>query len=228
MKSILAVVLTLLSFSVQALELDQIKPKKNLKIGVYIGTFDPPHIGHQRVAQEAAKQGLVDYVVFIANDRAFHKPNATPFLIRHQMTRAIFAKDPKVIAPKLFKSNNALIQDVVAYIRHHYPQATLHGMLGTDIASISGEIYDHEKYWMDLLDGFIVNKRGGYDAASIPAIVAGKPVRTFEANDGGWSSTKIREMVKSGAGDVPLAPQVLNIVKELGLWLSVKECSALF
>lgn len=228
MKFFVAVALTLICLSTQALELEQIESKKDLKIGIYIGTFDPPHIGHQRVAQEAVKQGLVDYVVFIANDRAFHKPNATPFLIRHQMTRVIFANDPKIIAPKLFRSNNALIQDVVSYIRHKHPQSTLHGMVGTDIASISGEIYSHEKYWMDLLDGFIVNKRGGYDATLIPSAVAGKPVRTFEAHDGGWSSTKIRDMVKGGESEIPLAPKVLKLVNDLGLWVSTKECAAVF
>lgn len=228
MRLVLSLLLILVSSAAFALELNQMTPKKDLKVGIYIGTFDPPHIGHQRVAEEAVKQGLVDYVVFIANDRAFHKPNATPFLIRHQMTRSIFAKNPHIIAPQLFRSNNALIQDVVSYIRHHYPQATLHGMLGTDIATISHEIYDHEKYWMDLLDGFIVNKRGGYDAALIPAVVAGKPVRTFEAHDGGWSSTKIREMVQSGAKEIPLAPSVLKIVREFGLWQSVKLCAQVF
>ncbi|MBF0498643.1 MAG: nicotinate-nicotinamide nucleotide adenylyltransferase [Candidatus Riflebacteria bacterium] len=59
------------------------------RVGIYLGTFDPPHCGHIRVALEAQSRLKLDYIYMIPNYSPRHKPGATAFSARFEMIRLV-------------------------------------------------------------------------------------------------------------------------------------------
>jgi len=55
------------------------------KIGVFFGSFDPPHLGHMETASAAMEKFGLDRVVFIPNRMPLHKPNITNIGTRLEM-----------------------------------------------------------------------------------------------------------------------------------------------
>lgn len=216
----------LLSFSAQV---SDIPKDREVRIGVYIGTYDPPHEGHRIVAEAVAQAGLVDFVLFLANDNSHHKPNATPFLIRKKMTELI-AEDSKFLIvpeykkhPTLFYTETSLIE-----IQKLYPRVRFFGMMGTDVAARMDVIYPDQKYWMGRMEAFIVNEREGQENLKYEPSVDGKPMISFTAHEGGHSSTAIRDLVRAGAESIPLSPKILELIKEYHLWQPEPSCRILF
>jgi nicotinate-nucleotide adenylyltransferase len=65
-------------------------------IGVFGGTFDPPHIGHLILAAEALSQLQLDRVLWVVTPEPPHKPNLpiTNVYQRIEMTRRVIANNP--------------------------------------------------------------------------------------------------------------------------------------
>lgn len=68
-----------------------------MHVGVFGGTFDPPHIGHLIIAQEAYEQAHLDRVVFMPAPAPPHKHGLllSPFPLRLAMVRAAVEGDPR-------------------------------------------------------------------------------------------------------------------------------------
>ena len=67
------------------------------KVGVLGGTFDPPHLGHMAVAQDAVEGLGLDRVLLIPAQRSPHKdsPPEAPGPERLRMLREAVAGDPR-------------------------------------------------------------------------------------------------------------------------------------
>jgi nicotinate-nucleotide adenylyltransferase len=67
-----------------------------MRIGVFGGTFDPVHLGHLILAEQAREQGRLDQVVFVPAARPPHKRESpiTPFRQRVEMLQFAVAGQP--------------------------------------------------------------------------------------------------------------------------------------
>ena len=67
------------------------------RIGIFGGTFDPPHIGHQILAMEASAQLRLDKVLWVLTPDPPHKvgKNITHIDIRKVMVSAAIDEDPR-------------------------------------------------------------------------------------------------------------------------------------
>ncbi len=68
-----------------------------MKICIFGGTFDPPHIGHLLIAQTICEAENFDKIIFIPANISPHKRNvnATPVELRHQMLESAVASNPR-------------------------------------------------------------------------------------------------------------------------------------
>lgn len=66
-----------------------------MRVGVFGGSFDPPHVGHLIIAQEAWEQAGLDLVVFLPSPSPPHKDERflSPFPVRMAMVRAAVEGD---------------------------------------------------------------------------------------------------------------------------------------
>ena len=67
------------------------------RLGIFGGTFDPPHLGHLILAAEAYTQCRLDRLLWVLTPHPPHKPNQviTPLDIRLEMVRACLADAPE-------------------------------------------------------------------------------------------------------------------------------------
>ena len=63
-------------------------------IGLFFGSFDPPHIGHLDLVNTAIGQGIVDVVTVIPAYQNPCKPKSAPFKTRVEMCKYLFFFGP--------------------------------------------------------------------------------------------------------------------------------------
>jgi nicotinate-nucleotide adenylyltransferase len=74
-----------------------------MRIGVFGGTFDPPHIGHQILAAEALEQLELDQVFWLVTPFPPHKKLdlITPLIHRFRMVELVVNDDPRFILSRI-------------------------------------------------------------------------------------------------------------------------------
>jgi len=227
------ILLGLLVFTLDltAKSVDQIPNHQSMRVGVYVGTFDPPHAGHIRVAQKALDLGLLDYVLFFPNDKTSYKPTATPFHLRFEMSSISVQSHKKIFVPMPRRGSIlGYITDTLLELKRAKPNIQLVGMMGTDVAEIVLEIPLERKQWMQLVDYFLINERDGYNQKNIPLRLEGKSVMTYNAHDGGLSSSEIKKMMATGSRDISaqIQDEVLKLIKSYHLFSGQKSCRLVY
>lgn len=67
------------------------------RIGIFGGSFDPPHVGHVLAVKYILSIGAVDEVIVVpVFEHAFHKP-LTSFEVRMSLVELAFLGEPKVL-----------------------------------------------------------------------------------------------------------------------------------
>jgi nicotinate-nucleotide adenylyltransferase len=175
------------------------------KVAVYVGTFNPIHEGHMRVAQGAIKKLGFDEVVIVPTANPSHKTNVASLKDRSAMVKARVAGDKKI---NLYTGDssvgfNALLRGIQKQ-RGSRPVTLLTGQ-------------DSFKAWKGSItaklpfDVAVFTRGKKVKAPVIPKAVRHK-VKVVRNRDDGVSSTQIRE--KLGQGGVPSSKQLHPVVRD--------------
>ena len=78
-----------------------------MKIGVYVGSFNPPHKGHKKIANHLVKNKYVDKVLIIPTSNYWNKTNLVN--LEHRLNMLNF-----------FKTDNIIINDTLNNIEYTY------------------------------------------------------------------------------------------------------------
>lgn len=110
-----------------------------MNIGVYGGTFDPPHWGHITAARAAMEQLGLDKLVLIPDRVPPHKAlpegSASPEqrLEMATLAAAELGKRAEVSDRELRRSGPSYTSDTLAALRREYPEDTLWLLMGSDM-----------------------------------------------------------------------------------------------
>jgi nicotinate-nucleotide adenylyltransferase len=107
------------------------------RVGIFGGTFDPPHLGHLVAASEAAVRCGLDEVVFVPTGDPWQKNHRTITDAAHRlaMTRLAVEPDPRfrVSTCDVDRPGHTYAVDTVADIRAEYElPVELHFIIGAD------------------------------------------------------------------------------------------------
>lgn len=107
-----------------------------MRIGVFGGTFDPPHMGHLIVASDACDALELDRMIFIPAADPPHKRGAVvaPPAIRLRMVRAAIAGDSRFEADdiELRRGGVSYTVDTLRELTRRNPGAELYFLVGAD------------------------------------------------------------------------------------------------
>ena len=108
--------------------------KKNIKVGVLGGTFDPPHIGHLNIAKFALKKFKLNRLMWIVTKRNPFKNK--PYLkikTRIKLSKKITDKEKKIIV-RYFddKIKTSSTFDLLNYIKRKQKNTKLYFLIGAD------------------------------------------------------------------------------------------------
>lgn len=77
-----------------------------MKIGIFGGSFNPPHKAHFQIAKEILNQGLVDRIIFVPTGNRYNKKDLIPNKYRYEMLKMMTRKEKISLSPILSKSIN--------------------------------------------------------------------------------------------------------------------------
>jgi nicotinate-nucleotide adenylyltransferase len=107
-----------------------------MKIGIFGGTFDPPHIGHQILAEEAQAQLLLDQVLWVLTPYPPHKITQKISPLQDRMTMVLLA----IVGNQKFSLSRVDIDrqppyyaaDTVELLREKSPREEFVYLMGAD------------------------------------------------------------------------------------------------
>jgi nicotinate-nucleotide adenylyltransferase len=106
------------------------------RIGIFGGTFDPPHIGHIAIAEQAKKQLGLDCVYFIPAFIPPHKRLHSSTTAHHRMKMMKLAvygrKDFKVSRIELNRRGISYTIDTLKTFKRRFPKTELVLIIGAD------------------------------------------------------------------------------------------------
>ena len=207
------------------------------RIGVFGGTFDPPHEGHVSAARDVADALGLDLVLWLVARRSPHKPDQllTADELRLKMVREATAADPRfqVDDSELRRPPPSYTVDTLEELRTRYPAALLYLIIGVDQFR-AFEAW-HEPDRVRELAALAVMDREGKPVAELtteavavgsmpqpshtppdvgPLPIVGVPVRRIDV-----SSTEVRARAAAGRPLEGLVPrEVRRIIEREGLY----------
>ncbi len=112
-----------------------------MKIGIYGGTFDPPHLGHMEAARAAAAALGLDKLIFVPAKQPPHKPisenSAAP---EHRLAMTELMADglllpgvTEVSALELERPGKSYTSDTLRTLKERFPEDELWLLMGTDM-----------------------------------------------------------------------------------------------
>jgi nicotinate-nucleotide adenylyltransferase len=208
------------------------KMRRNSKIGLMGGTFDPIHIGHLVAAEEARQQFSLDCVVFVPAGVPSHK---SPERISAPEHRYLMAALAVMSNPAFYVSRVEVDRPEPSYsvetVRHfaefEAPGAGLFFITGADAILEIGTWKDYGA--LLALCTFIAVSRPGYTLERLHECVGPlapdllQKVHLLEIPALAVSSTFIRERVARGRSIRYLTPAAVEqYIKKHGLYLNKK------
>lgn len=196
------------------------------RIGIYGGTFNPPHIGHIRGAVQAIESLNLDKLLLIPDRIAPHKTlpagSASPEQ-RLEMLR-IAANHPKMEVSdiELKREGPSYTYETVAQLRQLYPDARLYLLMGTDMFLSFLRWRNPEQILENVsLAVMYRGEKGEIDAISeqkktIEAM--GHEVALIRNEVTAISSTQLRRLLAFGCADEYLPDGVGDYIRANGLY----------
>ena len=201
-------------------------PDAPARLGIFGGTFDPPHTGHLLAATDAAELLELDRLWFVPNaiqplKGAGHGPSAD----RLEMVRRMVANDERFdVEPlEIERAGLSYTVDTVAVFAERFPDAARFLLIGADVTG-SFDRWREPRQIRQLATVVVLQRAG--DAARAPGqvgtadegdVLAG--ARWLETRRIDISSTEIRARVRAGRsirGFVPDA--VAEYIAAAGLY----------
>lgn len=190
-----------------------------MRLGIFGGTFDPPHVGHLIVADDTAAALSLDLILFVPAG-AHPLKRATveaPPELRSRMVRAAIAASDRFAMDEreLRREGPSYSIDTVSELSRENPAAELFFLIGSDILK---ELHLWHRV-RELAESarIVVMSRAEVDAPADPQLdVEYSPV---EVTHIGISSTEVRDRVRQGRPYRYLVTEgVYRIIEESGLY----------
>lgn len=204
---------------------------RTYRLGIMGGTFDPVHVGHLAVAEQACDEFELDGVVFIpAGVPVFKKGKpVTPARDRLRMCELACAGNPRFdVSPiEIDRGGDTYTVDTLRQLHDFFPpNVELYFITGAD--AVLSIMSWHESADIPRLAKLIAVSRPGYtitdECKRVLRDHADFDVRFFEATALSVSSSLLRTMVARGRSIRYLVPnEVRDYIEERGLYLPNSE-----
>ncbi|HEX7595273.1 MAG TPA: nicotinate-nucleotide adenylyltransferase [Gemmatimonadaceae bacterium] len=179
-----------------------------MRIGVFGGTFDPPHIGHLLVANDAREALELDRVIFVPAGAQPFKVDTPPVASgqdRLEMVRLAVADDAHyaVDDAEINRKGLSFTVDTLEHLSERNPAARLFLLMGEDV--LAGFEKWRSPARIRELATLVAVSRGGLQGSAVdPATSAVLRVSTRRVD---VSSTEIRERRRAGKSIKGFVPE---------------------
>lgn len=187
-----------------------------MKIGILGGTFNPIHIGHLILAEEAREKIKLEKIIFVPTYLPPHKDNSDIAQARHRYQMVKLAiQDNRYFSLsdiEIKREGRSFTIDTLREFKKLYTQDELFFIIGSDL-------FKYLEDWKDLgevskLAKFIVVTRPGYPLDKIPPQITTLAIRAVDI-----SAYEIRRCLKENRSFRYLVPEVVyNYINQNSLY----------
>jgi nicotinate-nucleotide adenylyltransferase len=187
------------------------------RVGVFLGSFNPPHAGHKLTVENMKKEFGLD-AIYVVPDRSTAYKKLEDLSLREEMVRGLFAGDDSIqfLTPEMQQASaSGEMWDVLRAVREGHPGADVYDILGSDTL----------RWWSTLPEAvrasagpvqFLVNDRN--DGGSLPGEVDGQKLHVVSGKDAGLSSTQMRQAIAAGKKPDALSNEVWAVIQKHNLY----------
>jgi len=198
-------------------------PRRPLRIGLFGGTFDPPHGGHVTVARDVADVLRLDHVLWIPAGAPPHKADApvSQASLRLEMVRAAAAADPRfqVSDLELRREGPSFTVDTLREVRRRHPDAELFLIVGADQLKVFDTGWKDPEEILRLATLTVMDRDGEDAAATAPDMPGMEHLVHVPVTRVDVSSSEVRRRVATGEPISEMIPEaVADIVRREGLY----------
>lgn len=177
-----------------------------MKIGILGGTFNPIHIGHLILAEEAREKLKLDKLIFVPAYLPAHKDNSdiAPAWQRYKLIKLALKENSHFLLSDLEikRQGRSYTIDTLREFKKIFTQDELYFIIGSDLLKYLDE-------WKDLdeiikMVSFIVATRPGYALEKIPTYISTLPIRAVDV-----SGFEIRKAIKENKSFRYLVPEAV-------------------
>ena len=109
-----------------------------MRVGIFGGSFDPPHVGHLLIAQDARDALELDQLLIIpAATQPLKLGHSTAAAHRLTMARRCFEGVPRTVvdAVEMERGGLSFMVETVDTVQRRWPLASLHLLIGEDVVA---------------------------------------------------------------------------------------------
>ena len=179
-------------------------PERPLRLGVFGGAFDPPHLAHRVLLEAATAQLQLDRLQVIPTGQAWHKARSLSGA-QHRVAMAHLAFDDlpgaRIDSREIARAGPSYTIDTLQELRREHPAADLFLLIGQD----QGAAFMRWHRWREIVALATICVAGRADAAGhVPPFAppAGLEPRfvTLQLPASNISATDIRQRAATGQG----------------------------
>ncbi|MDE1176771.1 MAG: nicotinate-nucleotide adenylyltransferase [Edaphobacter sp.] len=204
-----------------------------MRVALFGGTFDPPHLGHLGIARAAAESFALDTVLFAPVGQQPLKPGVTltSFADRFAMVRLACEQEQKIPPGTSFTASTVdapqpngepnYTVDTLARLRQEMPEAALYNLVGAD-SFLSLRKWREPERLLELAEWIVVS-RPGYSLDDLSPLALTESERSrvhlIETVHHDVSSTWLRERLAAGDSARDLLPEgVARYIRQHNLY----------
>jgi len=201
-----------------------------MRVGVFGGTFDPPHVGHLILAGEAVDQLGLQRLLWVLTPNPPHKLNQaiTSLEIRLEILQAAIEENPvfEISRVEMDRPGPHFAVDTVGMLAKLLPKAELFYLIGGDSLHDLPTWFDPQGF-IQTISGLGVMRRPGdaVDLGGLDRQIQGlsNKVHFIDAPLLEISSSQIRERAATGRNfRYYLQPQVFHLIDRYQLYRDTK------
>lgn len=196
------------------------------RIGIFGGTFDPPHVGHLILAAEAQDQLRLDRLLWVLTPDPPHKQgqSITPLDIRMKLLMAAIGDNSSFELSRvdMDRPGPHYAVDTVGILKEHYSLAEFFYLIGGDSLHDLPTWFQPQRL-IELIDGLGVMRRPGdqVDLRSMEHKIPGLSVKIcfIEAPLLEISARQIRQRIAAGrAYRYYVPPAVYRLIEDMQIY----------
>lgn len=192
------------------------------KLGIFGGTFNPPHIGHARLAGHFVEKLKLDRLLVIPTAQPPHKEAKELADSNDRINMCMLAFPDALISDiEIARGGKSYTYDTLCEIKELYPDYELYFIIGSDMLLSFDRWYKSA----EILDMVTICAADRQEENSllklygVPECFNGKRLVVSELMPFEVSSTEIRELIRNGEStDGLLDPAVRAYIDERGLY----------
>jgi nicotinate-nucleotide adenylyltransferase len=197
------------------------RESSEVRVGILGGTFDPVHLGHLVLAEQAREAGRLSQVRFMVSARPPHKSGQvlTPFAQRVEMLRLALAgeSDFQIDLREESRPGPGYTVDTLEELRRERPEATLVLLVGADCLTDLSQWREPER--IAQMSEILVMGRGaaGKNARGLPSGL--RLTWIDDAPEIGIASSDLRGRAREGRSLRYLVPRAVECyIEQHGLY----------